>query len=204
MALVSGYLWLDQSKKANSEPIVANVAAYEKAIKDSQALSKTGMAKFESGEALDPDDKVAIQKAIDKLEGAVKFNPTRFTTYSIIGKLNLALEKDTEAEQAFLQAINLVPIDITKEEKIVMASTHADLARMAILRTQYGPAELYAQKAVEFAPNLTIGYTTLARVRIQQNRIPEAKKLIEKAFELNPQDLETRDLIKLIKLAKRN
>lgn len=97
------------------------------------------------------------------------------------GKLLLAQNRVTEAEQEFKQALQQNPND-----GLVLAW----LAECKIHSKQYAPALELAESGMAFEPNNPFLLYVLARSYFYNKRINDAEEIIDKALVLNPQDAD--------------
>lgn len=199
MIACGSFLALQRPRAGGDRPLIKNFVEFEATFKRAQILSQDIMARYEQGqEPQSEEERQKLREALRLVRGMTDFSPSSFGPLILQGKIERALGDDGAAEQTFMQAANLVPLGANESERVVIAEAYVELGRMQILRGNLARAEEFAKNAQQLAPRSVTVLNLLARVRIQQKNIKEAKALLEASFAVDATNPETRSLIELI------
>lgn len=182
-------------------PVVQSTGQYDALLEDARKLSEGPLIKFEQREKLSDSELTDLEKSYDIFQGLSEFNPTIYANFVAMGKIQRALGHDVPAMQNYQQALNLRPLQITNEDKLVLAECSAEIARILILNQRYGDAESMAHDAIEDAPKNATYYALLAGIKVQQKDIETAKKILDEAFKIDPENSEAKAIQTLITMS---
>lgn len=157
-----------------------------------------GIEKFEKALELKPDLEPALinlawmyfqqakyQQALinfEKLLAVSEKNATRSSALSGIAQSNLRLKKYDKAEQAYLQGLKEFPQDI------YLYGNYADF-KIQIKRDTTGALALYRQGRAQ-APETAVGFLFQSASLYYENRIDSAIKMVYKALEYDPNNID--------------
>lgn len=103
----------------------------------------------------------------------------------MLGVLYRNLDDEELASRYLLEALDYVE-ERNRREAIAL---HGELSGSLTRQERFAEAEFHAQRSVELAeisgspPNRVNAFTRMAELRLVQNRIPEAERWVERAFE---------------------
>ena len=131
-------------------------------------------------------------KAAKVLENYLKDNYDE----SIITQLSDMYMKNEKANKA------LKLYDILLEVNPAATGYLAKLARTAKSQGKFAEAKSYLNRCLELAPYISTYYALLGQIHNEENNTSEAKKAMQTALYYNPNDYDTRELLRKISIQK--
>ena len=179
--------------------------------KDPAVAELNGLVLIDSGEASD---------AVNALRNSAKTFPDNSAIQYWLGKAALAAGDRELAEKSFLQAKDLNPAERDAQEELAqIACQRGDVALLAEVaddaivampsfsagyvwraivemnRNLPDKAEADLKTAVDLAPQSSLPYFYLGKLRLEEKRFPEGADLLEQALQNNPNSVEALHLL---------
>ncbi|MCX7830981.1 MAG: tetratricopeptide repeat protein, partial [Acidobacteria bacterium] len=167
-----------------------------KALMSLGYLSGSGMRPSQPG-LIDPKDGIAmeeelrtaqeirdsgdLEKAKQMLLGIIKRNPTNVPALSILGGIYLYENKLEEARVCFAEQLKLKP---------QMDGAHLNLGTVYKRLGNFALAEKEYRAALTVNPRMTEAVANLSQLLINQNRMKEAKEILENAISNQMEDAD--------------
>ena len=85
-------------------------------------------------------------------------------------------------------------LDAVKDPKTEAGASYY-LGQIARMQENYGEALRYVERAITLAPSFGEAYTELARIRIGQNQLAEARTAVERALRLDPDSFQANSVL---------
>ncbi|MDX2071327.1 MAG: tetratricopeptide repeat protein [Haliscomenobacter sp.] len=171
-----------------------------------------GIEKFEKALELKPDLEPALinlawmyfqqakyQQALinfEKLLAVSEKNTTRSSALSGIAQSNLRLKRYDKAERAYQQGLKEFPQDI------YLYGNYADF-KVQIRRDTAGALALYRQGRAQ-APETAVGFLFQSASLYYENRVDSAIKMIYKALEYDPNNIDALNQVVQVEFRKRD
>ncbi len=175
----------------NAEEYVATLAEIER-------LTRGPLVAHASGEELTPAQIADLRAAALLTEGLIGFDPRNYPPHLLKGEIRAALGEDESAEQAYSQAVVILPEPTRPEDKIAIGRAFSELSRIAFGRNDLTSARNSAERAVQLAPGSPDALVNLASVLVQDKEVVRARELLDRALKVDPQNARARQLLRLI------
>ncbi len=124
----------------------------------------------------------AYEKAVFLARRAIKANPRHAPAFYTLGVVLRSLEQFNEAQEAFLQAINL-------DKNMVWA--YFGLGHMLVDQDKFDAAIPYLEKGLALKPDDVFALQQLGYARLTQKEYEEAIRTFTQAQALKPKDLQS-------------
>ncbi|MBV6456957.1 MAG: hypothetical protein HONBIEJF_00062 [Fimbriimonadaceae bacterium] len=198
-ALAIVAVWIGAGCSAPSDRLVIRTARdYSVTLQEATELARQPLASFASNGAVSPDEERNLIQAQVRYEALTEYQPTLFTLHFALGAVRHALGNTAEAEQAFRQALTLMPTTPTPDATKLIADTHHGLAAVLIDRGAYSEARAEAKIALEYTPDDANYLATLAAAEIQLKDLTNARLHLKRALALEPNHRKAKVLEKLL------
>lgn len=197
-------LWGCDPPKNDGVPFISTQAGYRDTMEQVKVLTSTSLTKVDAGETLTEGQIEDLNKAVPLIEGMIKFNPSEFTLFYLKGRVLRAAGNEPDARLALMQAANLVPLDPSPQDRLVMSEVNVELGEILLTEQDFDAALRVASNAIQFDAKNPNGYVLAARVHIEQKDLDLAKVEISKALKLEPKHSEALGLQKLIGMSKKD
>lgn len=179
-------------------PVIGSGSEYQQVLKEAAEASQKPLEKMARDEALTPDDRTQLSTAASLFEGIVAYQPQGFAPYLALGMIYRGLNDSERAERSLRQALNNLPGNPSPEIKQTVAEVHYQLSRVLFDKKDYDGAIAEASTAEQSNPENADYPTAKAAALLQANRVSDAKKALEAALKLDPQNKRAQTLMKLV------
>jgi tetratricopeptide (TPR) repeat protein len=201
LVLASALLAGCQQATSAEETKIKTDSDFRAAVAEVATLTREPLNKVVAKQELTPEEKDSLRKAIPKIDEIIAYDPSRIHSFALKGKVGIALDDRPLAEKSLRQAIATTPQATTDEVRLVLAECHNDLASVLIFEIKYQEALEQASKATELEPRNDRYFFTLARAQLELKQVKEASESLEKALDLNPQNIDAQNLKKLVEMS---
>ncbi len=182
---------------------------YEAARIEMEKLSLNHIKAFDAGVALKPEELAEVRKAGDIIDRMAKYAPTASGLFFLSGKIHHVLGEDGLAADRYLQCTLVVPNDAAAhratatEIKTEGAECNYQLSELLLLRREQKAAFEAADAAVKVVRS-DIYLTARGSALNELGRIDEAKKDLQEALKINPNNSRAKGLLRFIEHAAGN
>lgn len=185
-----------------SPPLLRTGRDFDETLAKATELAKAPIEAVALGQTISESQRKDLVEADRLVRGLIAFDTERFGLYVLKGKIAQAVGDTKHAEECFNEAIRLVPMPETDDEKFTVAETHFQLSRIVEARQDWAAMEKQADFALRFMPDNPIYLVQSAAAKIQQGNIEAAEPSLRSALKQVPDFQRAKDLLKLIELAK--
>jgi len=198
MAMLKRYAEADQAEKTIMETIPNDPASAETArrLMALGYLPESNVRTAEPG-ILDPKDAIGIQEELRRatdlldmhqvqagivtLQSVLERNPHNVPALSMLGDVYLTGGQHGRAEECFVEVARLEPR---------MESAHLALGRLYQRTGRLDDAAKEYRTTLSISPRTSAAVASLAQVLLAQNRLPEAREVLESALARGVQDAD--------------
>jgi tetratricopeptide (TPR) repeat protein len=188
--------------RAGGDLVIRSNGEYNQVLQRAQALSQTRLEAIEAGGLLTKDDIDAFQEAIVLFEALSAYQPSKYSLYLGSGRLYQVLGNDEMAVMRFRQCVNNAPREPDPEAMVLTAQASVYMAQSYLVLQRYEEALEAADAAVGAFPDNPDYLSIRASAFVQLQRVDEAIVDLEKALRIDTDHVPSRDLMKLIELAR--
>ncbi|MBS1716018.1 MAG: tetratricopeptide repeat protein [Armatimonadetes bacterium] len=161
-------------------------------------LTRGPFAAVHDGHPISDNERRDLTKAEKMIESLIAYKPDNYGPYILKGLTLRALDRPKEAERAYKQGLLYTPQTMKPEDKIAVSQIYDEIATLYFEQQNYAQAEEHADKAVSLSADNPSVLANAASVKIQLNKLDEARKLLTQAAKLDPNDARTKQLQRLI------
>lgn len=129
--------------------------------------------------------------ALDLIQEALSIHPTDYKLLFLAGVANSMENRDAEAEEYFLKALEFDPESY---------ETYNQLSIIAIRRKNYKNLEFLAAKSIELNPNQSHAYFNLAQKHLKTGNLKAAKENCDLGLQIEPESTRGIALISQLQL----
>ncbi len=184
-----------------SAPDGTQISSNEQAVsamQKIQELTQTSFDKLQNRVALDPEEIKNLGLAEPIAQNLVNFDPLDIGYKSILGKIQLGLEKNDPALASLNNALLLKPKPNDEQDPIIRAGIHADISQIYFNKGELESALKSIKSASEILPGDPYFLTNQASILVELERYGEAKKLCQEALKIDAGHKPALDLLKLL------
>lgn len=161
-------------------------------------LTRGPFAAVHDGHPVSESERRDLLKAEKMIDALIAYKPDNYGPYILKGLTMRALDRPKEAERAYKQGLLYTPETLRTEDKIAVSQVHDEIATLYFEQQNYAAAEEHADKAVSLSSDNPSVLANAASVKIQLSKLDEARKLLNQAAKLDPNDARTKQLLRLI------
>jgi tetratricopeptide (TPR) repeat protein len=197
-------LWLGGCSGSASPPLIETEIEYADIVEEVRGLTEEPLKRFDSGTSLSEGERQRLRRAIRLIQGLINYKPEHFANYFLMGKVLQSLGDDSGAIQRFQACVALIePKTEVEEFKRTRAEAHYLSANSLQRIGGYEQAESEAQAALGYYPDNPnfLAAAAAAKIQLGMSKLPEAKKLLEKALSVDPLHGRSRQLLRLYEAA---
>lgn len=177
---------------------------FDEVNKQVEELASPPLTKYFSNQTLTPEDRQALERCLPLVDEMIRFDPITINSYSLKGKLLLALGKVSEARDAFLDGIALSqPREENPQDSVVRADVLVGLAQIHISAGEFQLAEQAALQAITLYPQSAPAETIVARARLSAKDYSGAKEHVMRALAIENDYEPARVLLRAINAEQR-
>lgn len=184
----------------NAPPIYRNSAEYVQHLQEVDELTRSSFAAMHDGFPISEEEKVKLKKADKIIDGLIAFKSNNYGPYILKGLTQRALGNREKALRAYNQGLSMAPKEMSTDDLSAIARIHDELTSFYFEDKDFVQAEQHADAALKLLPDEPSLLTNAAGVKIQLNKVDEARALLEHALKEDPKFKMALDLQKLIKM----
>jgi tetratricopeptide (TPR) repeat protein len=188
----------------NGDEAIISAAQYDQVAKEVRELTLESIEKTEKGENLSENELSHLRKASRLIDRMNKFEPTLSTNHFLQGKIHLLLNEPTLAEDEFKQCVLLAPGNASARPtdaqaiQATAAEAHYQLSQLLLARNHKDLAFQAANEAVKIVPQSSNYWTARASALNELRKAAEAKKDLQTALKLDPNNARAKSLLSFI------
>jgi tetratricopeptide (TPR) repeat protein len=190
----------------NGAPLITNTDQYAATLAKADEIFKEEVLKVAIDKPVPPADAERMREACKMYDSLSLFIPTRMGPYFASGRLHLMLGESEIAAREFRQAIdndNQPTGDTAAAAKQLKADSYYYLGVAYLNFNDFKDALDPLSKAIDLYGDRGDYRYARARVYIQLNRLPEAKRDLVVALQLDPTDEKAIGLFKFVDSASK-
>lgn len=186
-----------QSKTTNPN-LVTDMNQAVEVLQKIQTLTEPSFEKMRNRVALDESDTKKLEEALPLAKELTAFDPLDIGFMSILGKIQIGLDKDQEGKSTLENALLLSPKAGDDQDPIIRAGIHSDIADIFFKSEKFDLALESTDKATALLPQDPYFLTQKASILIELERYSEAKTACQSALKIDPGHKPAQDLLKLL------
>lgn len=196
VAGVAAYFLFFSSKGEPTIPVVRTPQDFDRVSKEAQRLSESLVAKYDAGQALTEEEKRKLKQAAYDYEGMFGYEPERYPSTFLAGKIYYILENDEKAMFWLATCIQTPDLPGGDPDTYVQTLSEAHYLRSLVYFKQkhYKEASDEAALAVKYVPLSANYLVAQADAELQLGNLEAAKQLLQQALTLDPLNSKARPL----------
>jgi tetratricopeptide (TPR) repeat protein len=202
-AVLAGLVWLIffNGQSRDSIPVIRTNDQYEDVLKDAQAHSEKEFARFDGGNELSSSEKDNVRHAALDFEGAIAYEPEKYTNYFGAGKCYYVLGDYNRALDRLAQCmLKQNPIGESNDYYIQTLSEAHYLSSLILFEQhRYDLAARDAEIAANYVPQSALYPLAQARAELQLGHEDKARHLVEQALNKDPQNPGANQLARFLR-----
>ncbi len=164
-----------------------------------EELASGPLTKYFSAQSLTTADRKALETSVPMVDEMIRFDPITINSYSLKGKLLLALGETDKAREAFLDGIALtIPREENPQDDMVRADVLVGLAQIHVGAGEFDLAEQAAAQALTLYPDSAPAETIIAQARLNAKDYAAAKEHVMRALAIENDYEPARVLLRTI------
>lgn len=183
---------------AGGTRLIRDGAEYQAVLAQVHEETKVAFASMRNGKELSPEESQALYDADQDLDALIAFAPDRYGLHILKSLVQRGLGKPEAARRSLEQALVLAPKEPTDDDRAALSQAHTQLSADAFEGKDYALAAEHAREATLLAPEDPEAHANLASALIQLQKLPEARKALARALELDPGFERARQMLRLV------
>jgi tetratricopeptide (TPR) repeat protein len=187
-------------------PLISNVSQYNDTLRRAVDLSKGPLEAYDLGDELTAGQLNDLREAARLYDGVDLFWPTKFAPYLPAGKIYYILGDQELAQERLQQCIENAPLEQDPSVRGVVNATvyeaHYSLSLVKFALGDYKAAYAEANIAASGVPNSANYLAARASAAVQLKKVAEARKDVEQALKLDPNNKKSLQLQTLLSHTK--
>lgn len=161
-------------------------------------LSTDAVLKFSQNQPLSESDVMNLRKAEGPAASLVQYDPTRIWPYFMHGEILRGLGKPEKALDVFKEALSVATLEQDTFAQTIRAQMHNEMGQIYYQSHDYAEATESYMKAISIGPRDPWFRTNCAKALLAENRVTEAKLMLQTALEIDPNFEQAKELLSLI------
>ncbi|MCH7945532.1 MAG: hypothetical protein IIC73_05890 [Armatimonadetes bacterium] len=197
IAAVCVWMVLAAGRRQGDEGLysIQNPAQYNAGLTTVRELTGGPIRAHDAGRALSGEQTMALEEAREVARRLTAYEPRAFGPAFLLANIEQALGNADEAGRNYHQALLLIPKD-TGDQNLRQTEAHIQfkLGQHYYNRNEFSKAEMYADAALALQHNSSLYHTAAARIKMRLDKRAEARRLVEHALEIDPEDAAAKEL----------